>query len=346
MADRRAVAAGVLLALAAAGCSSDDAVRPDTGGDDGAATSTGPGGDVAYELVATDELSVSPGGSQVLADCWNGICRWDAVTGRLELVPDRGSVAVSPDWSSLVRLDGSTVVLEDTATGEAQRELTGLPEDGGSTGSAATAVAFSPDGSRLAAAYLADDGAGVVVWSVADGEETARFEAGSEVLALAFAPDADRVLTVGNGPAEVHDLTGGRAAEVPGTGPGASAAWSPDARQLVVPAADGSPAVVDADDLTPVADLPGARLHEAAFAPGSGTVAITSLDSTTVTLWDPATQETVRLEGHTDPPGAVAWSPDGRTLYSVSADDGLRAWSVRRGAPRPVTYELPPDRGE
>jgi WD40 repeat protein len=345
--ERRVVAAAaVLLALAAAGCSDDRSDDPATGGDEtgtgGAATT---GGSAAFELVATDDLSVSPDGSEVLADCWNGICRWDATDGTLELVPDRGSVAVAPDWSTVATVDDADVVLEDLDTGETGVELTGLADDEVADGSPVTAVAYSPDSQLVAAAGAGEDGSGrLVVWSV-DGDEVASLSTNGEVHRISISPEGNRIATSGNGPVEVHDLVKGDTLDV-GSGVGGTVAWSPDGDRLLGVGADGQPAVWDAETWTLVAELRGTRLHEAAYAPDGGTVALTSLDGTSVTLWKPgkASAKPRELAGHTDDPGAVAWSPDGSVLYSVSADDGVLAWDPATGRGAPTTFEVPAGR--
>ena len=347
MPDRRVVAAAAtLLALAVAGCSDDsDAPTTGTGTDAGTGTTGGTGGSEAYELVATDDLSVSPDGDEVLADCWNGICRWDATDGTLELVPDRGSVAVAPDWSTVATVDDGTVVLEDLDSGEPVTELTGLTGDDVADGSPVTAVAYSPDGELVAAAGSGDDGSGrLVVWSV-DGTEEASFDTDGEVHRIAVSPEGDRLATSGNGPVEVHDLVSGESQQLP-SGQGGTVAWSADGTRLLGPGADGQPSVWDADTWGLVAELRGARLHEAAFAPEGETVALTSVDQTSVTLWDPTrdARRATELEGRTDAPGAVAWSPDGAVVYAVAADDGVLAWDAATGKRAPTDFEVPEGR--
>jgi WD40 repeat protein len=339
--DRRVAAAAALLVLAVAGCADGRSDEPTTGAGTEGGTTSGTGASTAYELVATDDLSVSPDGDEVLADCWNGICRWDATDGALELLPDRGTVAVAPDWSTVATVDDGTVVLEDLDSGEAVTELSGLADAGTADGSSVTAVSYSPDGSRVAAAGLSDDGGVVMVWSV-DGSEQATFETGSEVHALAFAPDGDRIATAGNGPVEVHDLEGG-GAEVLDSGKGGTVAWSSDGALLLGPGASGQPVVWGTDEWDQVDELAVPDLHEAAFAPDSSTVAVTTLRATTVALWDIAGESAVHLGAHTSPPGAVAWSPDGSVLYSVSADDGVLAWEEDRDRVG-VDFELPEGR--
>lgn len=347
MPERRVVAAiATLLALTLAGCSDDRSDEPTTGGGEVTTGSAGAtGGSAAFELVATDDLSVSPDGSEVLADCWNGICRWDAATGSLDLVADRGSVAVAPDWSTVATVDDGTVVLEDLGSGEQVVELAGLADGDVTDGSPVTAVAYSPDSELVAAAGLDDDGDHrLVVWT-ADGDEVAALDASGEVHRISISPEGNRIATAGNGPVVVHDLVKGDTLELP-SGGGGTVAWSPDGALLLGSGADGQPSVWDAGSWELVAELRGTRLHEAAFAPDGDTLALTSVDETSVTLWDPARdpRRATRLEGHAGAPGAVAWSPDGSLLYSVSADDGVLAWDAAAGERASTDFELPEGR--
>ncbi|MCY7402432.1 MAG: hypothetical protein LH477_16020 [Nocardioides sp.] len=331
------------MAVLVAGCGQDDEPDPVTGSGPG----EGMGGSVGFELVATDQLSVSPDGSQVLADCWNGICRWDVASGALELVPDRGSVAVAPDWSTVAVVgDDGAVVLEDLETGETVVTLAADPGADGLAGSAVTAVAYSPDGSLVAAATLGSGGAGGVrVWSVSDAAEEVSFETVGEVHRLAFAPDGNQIASAGNGPVEVHELTSGRAEELE-SGEGGTVAWSADGASLAGTGPDGQPVVWGTATWEQRAELPGVRLHEAAFAPDSDVLALTALDETAVTLWSTGgTQDDRELTGHTSAPGALAWSPEGDALFSVSADEGVLAWTPGpTPTPRPAPFEIPQGR--
>jgi WD40 repeat protein len=51
-----------------------------------------------------------------------------------------------------------------------------------------------------------------------------------------------------------------------------------------------------------------------------------------------------QLEGHTEAPGAVAWSPDGAVVYAVAADDGVLAWDAATGERAPTDFEVPEGR--
>ena len=338
-------AVAALVAVLVSGCSQDEV--PTTGAGTGAVEGGGTSASVPFELVATDQLAISPDGSQVMADCWNGICRWDAIDGTLELVPDRGSAAVSPDWSSLAVVgDDAAIVLEDLDSGDPTTELAGVDDGEVADGSPVTAVAYSPDGALVAASSLGSGGSGTLhVWSVDDGTEQTVFDTAGEVHGLAFSPDGQRVATAGNGPVEVHDIGSGDSREL-GSGRGGTVAWSADGGQLVGPGADGQPVVWNTATWAPAAELRGVRLHEAAFAPDDDVLALTSLDDTVVTLWTPAAQtaDVHELAGHSTAPGAVAWSPDGDVLYSVAAEDGVLAWDPERRTRADVVFEVPEGR--
>ncbi len=297
-----------------------------------------PDGDVPFSLVLPDDLSVSPDGSEVLADCWDGICRWNAADGSLAAVDDGGHVAISPDWSLLATVgDEAQVVLSDRESGDVVHELTGLDDAEVADGSPVLDVAFSADGSHVAATGI---GGAVTVWTVDDGAEVSSLTLDDDAERVALSPDGAQVGVSGGGPVEVYDVAAGdRLATVADDSPdGSGLAWSPDGRWLAAPAADGTPTVWETGSYTEVDRLAGARLDEAAFSPDSRQVALTG-GVTTVRLWTP--EGRVRdLVGHGEEPGAVAFAPSGRTLYSVSGADGIVAWDVRTGE-MTDRFELP-----
>lgn len=340
---RRATYASALVGLLVAGSTLAGCAQGSDDGDSDGSEGTDPAGDVPFSLVLPDQLWVSEDGSQVLADCAGGSCRWDAADGRLDRVDDGSHVAVSPDWSLFAVVgDDATVVVTDES-GEVVEELTGLHDQEIVDASPVRAVAFSPDGTLVAASDM--DGQ-VIIWSVEDGAEVATIETGGDdASALAFSPDGER-LAVASDQVRVHDVDSvDEAATAEGSGSTAfGLAWSPDGRWLAGPGADGVPTVWETDDFALVDQLTGRHLRDLAFAPSSDTLAVTDTKDDTVRLWsldESVSSAPVReLVGHTDEPGAVAFSPDGRTLYSVEGSDGILSWEVRTGAIRD-RFELP-----
>ncbi len=154
-----------------------------------------------------------------------------------------------------------------------------------------TAVAFSPDGQRIAA------GAGdeiVRVWDLddPDGTEPLRLPASEFVTDLAF---------------------------------------SLDRRWLAVGIKNQSAWLWDLEDLSEPMELPGhdVEVTSLAFSPGSEWLATASWD-TAVLLWslDDLDSNPRRLEDHADLVTAVVFSPDGRRLATGSEDETVRIWNL------------------
>ncbi|MBL7487818.1 TIR domain-containing protein [Frankia sp. AgB1.9] len=221
------------------------------------------------------------------------------------------AVAFSPDGRTLAT--GTSGQSEDAAAGRlrlwdvanprAPTRLASVDDDG-----EVTAVAFSPDGHDLASTAWND---GVRLWSVTDGRSpvpAARIGAGTNMTAFAFSPDGRTIATtIGNssggndGQFQLWDITDQQAPK-----PLANAdddqfltavAFSPDGRSIAT-----SSFSLASGGRTRLRDTSGGHLRAAVFG----------------------------IDDEPDPPDAairettaVAFSPDGRTVASASADDSV-----------------------
>lgn len=157
------------------------------------------------------------------------------------------------------------------------------------------AVAFSPDGARIASA---SNDSTARVWDVATGADLFSLPHETWVQAVAFSPDGALIATGG----------------IQGFG-GAVHVW-------------------DAATGEHVAELvhPG-YINSIAFSPDGALIASGSENDSSIHLWsfDGAWQEKSPLSGHTDWIQAVAFSPDGARLASAAVDRTARVWDIASG---------------
>jgi WD40 repeat protein len=206
------------------------------------------------------------------------------------------ALAISPD-SRLVAFGGQDgiVRLWDTAT----REPVGMPLN--VDGSYLFSVAFSPDGRLIAAG---SDAGTVGVWEVATGRllHGGPFaKVGASVMRVAFSRDG-QLLAAG---VYENDETG------------SARVWR---------VRDGSPFGSPLTFAEPVRSV--------VFPPTGGLLAVAAGKS--VRLCDPATGKAVGapFTGHTDDVLAIAFTNDGHTMATGSADKRVRFWQVDSRSPR------------
>jgi WD40 repeat protein/energy-coupling factor transporter ATP-binding protein EcfA2 len=196
-------------------------------------------------------------------------------------------------------------------------------------GSPVTAVAFSPEGYRIAGA--SDDGAWLS--DSLTGAEIRRLKSGALVAAVTFSPDGTRVLTGStDNKAQVFEATTG--AELmcfQHGGPVTAVAFSPDGSRIATGSYDRFARVFDALTGVELARLEhGASVTAAAFSPDGSRVVTGSRDNSVRVFNATTGAELARLE-HTRPVTAVAFSPDGSRVTTGSVDGHARVFATNTG---------------
>jgi WD40 repeat protein len=155
------------------------------------------------------------------------------------------------------------------------------------------AVAYSSDGRSVAS--CGTDGI-VKVWDTVSFKERLRADVSCRIMGVAFSPDSKSVLVAVNNGLRIWDLGSGKEAA---------------SRKI-------------ADE--------GESLSRLCFSPDGKLLAIGSWATGTVRLFEfPEWKERKAIKAHNDTVAALAFCPDGNTLFSGSLDGSTRAWSVTTG---------------
>ena len=199
------------------------------------------------------------------------------------------------------------------------------------------AVAFSPDGGRVASAS-SDHGARV--FDAASGRSLRLFEGHEDdVNSVCWSPDGTRIATASfDGTACVFEVaSGARLAVLRGhAGDVNGVAWSPDGEQLATASDDGTARIwswrgVLRHELAGHGDW----VDQVQFSPDGRLLASASLDRS-ARIWDAASGAPLAcLADHGCTVKAVRWSPDGELLATAAYDKRIRVFE--RGSWRLVT---------
>jgi WD40 repeat protein len=280
---------------------------------------------------------------------------WNAGTGRLlRTIKEPGNhvvaVALSRDGARIASFgafdDGAaSLKLWDAATGALSRTLEEPGPGAAISYLALGAVAFSPDGARLAS----DAAEGPVkLWDAATGASLKTFEASGP---LAFSPDGTRVAVGGRRaqakPVTLWDVATGqlvRAFKLEETDDTNAIAFSPDGAGVLAASLDGAMTLwaCEAGDVLRLFDdreddpdrldaKRGPEVLAAAFSPDGALIASGSADGR-IRLWNAATgARTHVLDAHAAEVNAIAISPDGARMLSAGNDSAIRMWSLPSG---------------
>jgi WD40 repeat protein/DNA-binding SARP family transcriptional activator len=211
---------------------------------------------------------------------------------------------------------------------------------------AVQALAFSPDGKRLAAAEVDVPYPRTFIWDVRTRRLTAfrntcgRRDAQCSTSSLAFSPNGQMIAEARDiAGTEIRDVRTGRLiTTLAEGGESRSVAFSPNGKLVMVGQFDGKGFTFSTDTwkrLPQSLDEHTKRINYIVFTPDSRTLATASEDGT-VQLWDVATDKRIGgpISFETGTWAAATFSRDGRYLYAMSTTgDGIRldmspaAWS-------------------
>ncbi|MGH3810866.1 MAG: NACHT and WD repeat domain-containing protein [Pseudonocardiaceae bacterium] len=196
------------------------------------------------------------------------------------------------------------------------------------------AVAWSPDGQRLA---TASSDRTARIWDPTSGSEIAALHGHTDrVWSVAWSPDKQRLATAsGDRTVRIWDPdSGSEIAVLHGHNDWVrGVAWSPDGQHLATASSDRTIRIWDSHSGSEIAVLHGHNegVRGVAWSPDGQRLATTSSDRT-IRIWDPDSgSEIAVLHGHNDWVRGVAWSPDGQRLATGSRDCTARIWNVNSG---------------
>jgi WD40 repeat protein len=308
---------------------------------------------------AIESLAFAPNGKLLAAVCGQAeVAVWDVATARkLHALAENGRdstlgrhdflcVTFAPDSRAVaVGKANRTVLRWDTTTGKQFPGFGQMPDrakmpdndeigndpDLPGDGDSVVALAFAPDGKRLAGAV----GPTVVLWDTATTKELRALQTPT-VRSVVFSPDG-KLLAAGDddGTIRLWDPASGKEVRAWSAHRGGveAVAFSPDSRCLASGGHDANVRIWEAATGQECHCCGGhlEAVFSVAFAPDGRSVASGSGDQT-YRVWDVRSgRATEPMPGHSRPVSFVGFTEGSRTLLSAGQDGMFRTWDVARG---------------
>jgi WD40 repeat protein/tRNA A-37 threonylcarbamoyl transferase component Bud32 len=273
-------------------------------------------------------LAFRSDGRQLLSAASDGARLWILDAAPASVSFDGGSVvAFHPDGRLAVAATGGPAGLCDRA-GKSVRQF---PRPRGRI----AALAFSPDGNRLAAACAGveeqkSEGHEVVVWDVATGRELVVCRGHTRgLLTVAFSPDGRRLASgAGDGTWRLWEADTGKPllCVSPRLLPIRAVAFSPDGRRMAAGGSNGKACVWDAEDGRELSVLAEQDVYALAYTPDGRWLAWAGEDGVRILQADTGT-ERIRLHG-TERARALAFHANSTRLATLLSHTHVRKASV------------------
>jgi len=194
-------------------------------------------------------------------------------------------------------------------------------------------VAFSPDGDSIA---IASENEPTRIWDAQIGNkiiQTMDDKEGSKI--AIFSPNGNIIVTVSqDGLARIRDIKNKSVWLLNKEGKVEKILFSPDGNKILTLDESGAASVWDVATRSKIASLyHGTRLISASFITDSEKFFTTSFYNKMILIWDVQTGCLVNKIYQDIYVKSIEWSPDGKSILTVSGDNGVRIWDTLTGNP-------------